>query len=209
MPSLSTSSTGTTVIAASFPIHRDPKDGLLSDVSKRSLLMIPLLIDYFTAPGIFPESHRCLAFSKYVSQYGPLTRTSHPPPLSHVISSIVITDLSILGTRILIINSYDEATELLDKKGHIYSDRPELPFAGQLVGYDENTAFCYFNPTWKKHRKFLKHALNAKVIKQDYASLQEKKAYEYVQVVLERPADFLEAIKRYVTLTSSYVVEKG
>lgn len=107
-------------------------------------------------------------------------------------------DVNIMGNHILVINTYEAATELLDKKGHIYSDRPHLPFAGEMVGFDETTAFIYFNPMWKKHRKFLKHALNPKSIKQDYSMLQERKAYEYLQVLLDRPKDFLEAIKRYV-----------
>ena len=49
---------------------------------------------------------------------------------------------------------------------------------------------------WKKHRKFLKHALNPIAVKRDYSVLQERKAYQYCLSLMEKPAEFLEAIKR-------------
>jgi hypothetical protein len=43
-----------------------------------------------------------------------------------------ITFMRVLGLDILYINSQEIAMHLLDKKGAIYSDRPELEFAGKL-----------------------------------------------------------------------------
>ena len=34
---------------------------------------------------------------------------------------------SVLGQRLVIINSYKAAKDLLDKRGEIYSDRPVVP----------------------------------------------------------------------------------
>lgn len=38
----------------------------------------------------------------------------------------------IFGLGIVVLNSYDVASELLDGRGHIYSDRPRLTMAGEL-----------------------------------------------------------------------------
>lgn len=37
-----------------------------------------------------------------------------------------------LGTDLIILNSYEAATDLLDKRGAIYSDRPVLTMLGEL-----------------------------------------------------------------------------
>ena len=38
----------------------------------------------------------------------------------------------VLGTPLLSINSYEAASDLLDKKGAIYSDRPRMPMIKEL-----------------------------------------------------------------------------
>lgn len=129
-----------------------------------------------------------------------------------------LTYLKAMNKSLLVLNTFEVAQDLLDsgKRGQIYSDRPHLHFAGDIVGksicfhsvrkdlsesslgFDEGTAFMSFGPTWRKHRRFLKHALNLTTIKRDYAALQERKAYEYVRSLLENPEDFMQAIKRCV-----------
>ena len=37
--------------------------------------------------------------------------------------------LEILGRKIVVVNNYEMANELLDKRSAIYSDRPRLPMA--------------------------------------------------------------------------------
>ena len=40
--------------------------------------------------------------------------------------------LELLGQPVLVLNSYDAAVELLEKRSQIYSDRPKLCMAGEL-----------------------------------------------------------------------------
>lgn len=63
-----------------------------------------------------PKSQAALGFSKLGEKYGPLTFIRVP------------------GSYILIINSYDAACELVDKRGTLYADRPRREMMGELVG---------------------------------------------------------------------------
>jgi len=41
--------------------------------------------------------------------------------------------MSVFGTTIVVINSYERAVEMLDKKSTVYSDRPYVPMAMELL----------------------------------------------------------------------------
>ena len=42
--------------------------------------------------------------------------------------------MDVAGKPTIILHTYKAATDLLDKRGHIYSDRPRLIMTGELVG---------------------------------------------------------------------------
>lgn len=45
-----------------------------------------------------------------------------------------LTFLSAFGRTLLIVNSFEAAVDLLDKRGHLYSDRPRMVMAGEMMG---------------------------------------------------------------------------
>lgn len=53
-----------------------------------------------------------------------------------------------------------------------------------------------YNETWRKQRSYLKHALTATVIRNDYASLFEMKAQQYLARCLDRPENVLPETSR-------------
>lgn len=63
-----------------------------------------------------PKHHKCVAFAELGKKHGPLTF------------------LKAISKPLLILNTFEAAQDLLDKRGHIYSDRPHLHFAGDIVG---------------------------------------------------------------------------
>lgn len=72
-----------------------------------------------------PKHHRCVAFAEFGKLYGPLTF------------------LKAISKPLLVINTFEVAQDLLDKRGHIYSDRPHLHFAGDIVGM--SSSVCILN----------------------------------------------------------------
>ncbi|KAG8918529.1 hypothetical protein FRC01_001808, partial [Tulasnella sp. 417] len=125
-----------------------------------------------------PTSKFVLTYSKWGEKYGPLTWCIVP------------------GQTILIINGFEEAKELLEKRGNIYADRPRLVMVGELVGMANGTPLIPYGPMWRTHRKLLKQALSPEVVKRDYSDLLTQKSLEYVKKVFDRPGVFLFSLKR-------------
>lgn len=58
-----------------------------------------------------------------------------------------------LGQRMVILNSFDAAEEILDKKSAIYSDRPYLPVCGGIMNCDRFLAFQSYGTPWREMRR--------------------------------------------------------
>ncbi|KAG8972266.1 hypothetical protein FRC05_010209 [Tulasnella sp. 425] len=125
-----------------------------------------------------PTSKFVLTYSKWGEKYGPLTWCIVP------------------GQTILIINAFEEAKEILEKRGTIYGDRPRLVMVGELVGMAESTPLIPYGPMWRTHRKLLKQALSPEVVQRDYSDLLTRKSLEYVKKVFDSPEAFLFSLKR-------------
>lgn len=79
---------------------------------KKALLLTPVNPDIRNAPKDKP----CLTWEEWGKTYGP------------------IVYMNVIGKPYIIINSYEIARELLEKRGQKYSDRPRFVMAGELVG---------------------------------------------------------------------------
>lgn len=62
---------------------------------------------------------------------------AYPRPDSEVDSIVVgnVIHVAVWGQPIVFLNSRDAAFDLLDKRGAIYSDRPKMVMAGDLLVY--------------------------------------------------------------------------
>lgn len=68
-----------------------------------------------------------------------------------------IVYLEALGKKIVILNSYDVATELLDRRSHNYSSRPHTTFLGELMDLKRLFAVMPYGEEWNKRRRALVH----------------------------------------------------
>ncbi|KAG8971519.1 hypothetical protein FRC05_010996 [Tulasnella sp. 425] len=127
-----------------------------------------------------PKSEFALTWTKLGEQYGPMTW------------------LTIPGQPYLILNLFEIARELLEKRGSIYNDRPRFVMIAELVGMRYLTPFSRFDSDWRKQRTLLKHALSIEVVKRDYSGIFEQKAREYLECILTRPESFLDDLHKVV-----------
>ncbi|KAJ7595780.1 cytochrome P450 [Mycena floridula] len=79
--------------------------------------------------------------------------------------------LHCLGRSMVVLNSVEAATELLEKRGAIYSCRPTFTFFA-LMGWEPNIGFMRYGHRFLKHRKIF----------QRHFSRQESTAYQDIQV---------------------------
>ncbi|KAI0705985.1 cytochrome P450 [Cerioporus squamosus] len=81
-----------------------------------------------------PTAHNWKAFAKWGERWGDLM-------------SVVL-----LGQPMIIINSYKHAYELLEKRSGIYSDRPHLIMAGDIVGWDQILVLLRYGNQFREYR---------------------------------------------------------
>ncbi|CAG7851800.1 O-methylsterigmatocystin oxidoreductase Short=OMST oxidoreductase; AltName: Full=Aflatoxin B synthase; AltName: Full=Aflatoxin biosynthesis protein Q; AltName: Full=Cytochrome P450 64 [Serendipita indica DSM 11827] len=103
--------------------------------------------------------------------------------------------LSVLGQPIYILNSLRTATELMNKRAMIYSDRPIMIMAQELVGWKRTPVLTSSNdPRYSRYRKLFHTALRKERVR-EMAPLQEKSSHQMLQLILDKPDDFVKHIR--------------
>lgn len=64
-----------------------------------------------------------------------------------------IIHLDVAGTSIIVLDSDEATTELLDKRSLIYSSRPRQPMINELMGWNFVFGFMPYGDTWREHRR--------------------------------------------------------
>ncbi|GBE89499.1 Multifunctional cytochrome P450 monooxygenase af510 [Sparassis crispa] len=106
-----------------------------------------------------------------------------------------IFQLHILGRNIVVLNSLQVATDLMDKRSAKYSDRPSCTTL-EMMGYDTNVAFMEYGPRWKKHRKIFRGYFNENE-SLTYRSQQTRGAHALLKDLLTSPHAFIEVTQRF------------
>nr|BED43005.1 cytochrome P450 monooxygenase [Trametes versicolor] len=71
---------------------------------------------------------------------------------------------TVLGTPLLVINSFEAARELLDKKGALYSSRPRLVMIKELMRYDWNLLLMSYGKTFVAQRRIVQQEFQPAVV---------------------------------------------
>ncbi|KAJ7644765.1 cytochrome P450 oxidoreductase [Roridomyces roridus] len=103
-----------------------------------------------------PTQFEWFYWATYKDLYGPISYTT------------------VLGREIVILNTLEACNEMLEKKSSVYSGRPIMPFAGEIVGWDQQLLFVPFNGNhFRAMRKLAHHHLGTKVAASQYHEVQE------------------------------------
>ncbi|KAL4242020.1 cytochrome P450 family protein [Abortiporus biennis] len=103
------------------------------------------------------------------------------------------------NTPIVILNSAKACIDLLEKRSHIYSDRP-YSVMDELLGMDYMFALTEYSLQWRRHRKLFHEYFNS-VVSPQYASEQVKKTREFLLRSLKPCDNFSDHVR--LTLGSS------
>ncbi|KAJ7783763.1 hypothetical protein DFH07DRAFT_948768 [Mycena maculata] len=82
-----------------------------------------------------------------------------------------IVFLRVLGSPILCINSLQAASDLLDRKGVVFSDRPKLPLLKDLTGWRWNLVVMSYHEGFTAHRKVVQQHLQPSIVAEKYRSV--------------------------------------
>ncbi|KAL1742804.1 cytochrome P450 [Schizophyllum fasciatum] len=104
-----------------------------------------------------PTSEEWHTFTEWGKQYGPLVM------------------ISVLGKKMCIINTAKAATDLLDNRSSIYSDRPSMPMVCDLMGWDFNMGLQPYTQAHTNARKLFHFGFNNRASEQ-YIPIQNVRA---------------------------------
>jgi len=110
-----------------------------------------------------------------------------------------ISSVTLLGQPIVVLNSAS-AMEDLDKKGSVFSTRPRLPMAGELVGYDQTLVLMPYGPRFRVFRKYFAKLVGAPNVFRQFVPLVELETHRYLKRLLQKPgAEFIDGHLRKLT----------
>ncbi|EPQ54805.1 cytochrome P450 [Gloeophyllum trabeum ATCC 11539] len=104
--------------------------------------------------------------------------------------------VNILGQPLVFLNSPKAASDMLEKKSLIYSDRPSLTMACELVGWEWTLGLKRFGEEFRAMRKLFHTYMGTRASVQQFAPIEEEETKAFLKRVLEHPEDLAEAIRR-------------
>ncbi|KAI0340696.1 cytochrome P450 [Trametopsis cervina] len=99
-----------------------------------------------------------------------------------------VISLSVFGKTIVVLNSEKAASELLDQRSAIYSDRPSFPIF-ERIGWKDGVTFLPYGPEFIHQRRYLQQSF-AKSEVQGYRHIHEEEISVFLKNLLEDPQDF-------------------
>ncbi|KAJ6575093.1 cytochrome P450 [Mycena capillaripes] len=104
--------------------------------------------------------------------------------------------LRVLGTPIVCISSLQAASDLLDRKGVVFSDRPRLPVLKDLTGWKWHLVLMSYHEGFTSHRKVVQAHLQPSVVTEKYRGIMIAEVHKLLSSLASRPADFMHLLKR-------------
>ena len=103
--------------------------------------------------------------------------------------------ISLVGRPTVIINSVSVASDLLDKRGSIYSDRPQMP-SFELIGYANMLPFVKYGDRSREHRRMISQVIGSHSLVEQFALLQERATHAFLGRLMAHPEGLLDHINK-------------
>ncbi|KAF7371338.1 Cytochrome P450 [Mycena sanguinolenta] len=119
-----------------------------------------------------------------------------------------ISSLTVFGQTMIIVNSLQIAEDLLETRGVNFSDRPVMPMAGDLMGFNNILTLVQYGDRVKRERKLF-HQLfgNSTSITSQFGPLLTSEVHKFLQNLLGKSEDRFGQIERMtggITLRIAY-----
>ncbi|KAL3461172.1 cytochrome P450 [Aspergillus heterothallicus] len=106
-----------------------------------------------------------------------------------------LSSVTIFGQTILILNDARVAFDLLERRSNIYSSRPQMVFAGELVGWEHILAMQTYSDTFRAYRRAMHRVLGTKNVISQFNELQDVEVRRFLLRVRENPGDLVQHIR--------------
>ncbi|KNZ79591.1 O-methylsterigmatocystin oxidoreductase [Termitomyces sp. J132] len=117
------------------------------------------------------------------------------PWLEHKDAYGPISSVTVLGQTIVLLNDLKTNIDLLEKRSAIYSGRPIFPFAGELVGWDQQMILAQYGDHFRTMRKLLKSYLGSASAITNFCHIQELETRHFLARILDDPVNVISHIR--------------
>lgn len=104
--------------------------------------------------------------------------------------------MTILGQPIIIINSPKLAVDMLNKKSAIYSSRPHLTMACDLVGWRDILVLLKYTDKFKAYRRMLHAIIGTRASVDKFRDTLEEESVLMVRRLLNEPRNFVGPVRK-------------
>ncbi|KAI0810997.1 cytochrome P450 [Irpex lacteus] len=115
-----------------------------------------------------PTDLQFVQFSQWAQKYGP------------------IYSLDALGRHIVVLNTYEAAGDLFDRRSNIYNDRPRLVMASEILGRGAFLPLLKNEEPWRRMRRAVHEDFNARAVEQ-YRTTQREATILALLRILQNP----------------------
>ncbi|KAI9451145.1 cytochrome P450 oxidoreductase [Lactarius psammicola] len=124
-----------------------------------------------------------------------------------------VSSVCVLGQPIIIINSLKASEDLLEKRSAIYSGRPVLQFAGEMIGWNLQMILCPYGERFRSMRRLVARHIGTNVGIAKFRPAQEREAIYFLSRVSENPDNFIKDIRLsvaaiFLKMSYGYNVER-
>jgi hypothetical protein len=109
-----------------------------------------------------------------------------------------LIQMTILGQPTIIINSPQLATDILSKKSAIYSSRPHLTMACDLVGWKDVLVLLKYTDKFKACRRMLHAVIGTRASVDKFRDTLEEESALMLRRLVDEPENFVGPVRKYV-----------
>jgi hypothetical protein len=88
--------------------------------------------------------------------------------------------------------------DMLDKKGAVYSDRPVLVMAGELVGWKPTLGLLPYGDLCRQQRKNIHQIIGNRAALEVYHPIEEIETHRFLKRVFSKPEQLQAHVRQYV-----------
>ncbi|KAL1686698.1 cytochrome P450 [Schizophyllum commune] len=109
-----------------------------------------------------------------------------------------ILHLEVPGTSIIVLDTYEAAVDLLEKRSRYYSGRPNFPMAVDLMELDFNFALKPYGQEWRDRHRLMHGAMHPTAVGK-YHTQELKATHTFLRAMLNAGEDDVEKELRHIS----------
>ncbi|KAI0058838.1 cytochrome P450 [Artomyces pyxidatus] len=106
-----------------------------------------------------------------------------------------VIHFQVVSSHVVVLNSLQVASDLLDKKSMIYSDRPRLPYAKELIGWSWSMVVMCYHEGFSAHRRIVQQSFQPSVVTSLHRPVMQSEVDKLLKNLLASPDDFADHLR--------------